>query len=454
MEQTTKQEFKTFSLAIDMVRTIGQPPFEVVAGDTGNLLCISLTNDGIPVDLTGAYTCVIFRSSIGTALQDDTNGLMLSDATGEFTLQLLPESYGAGDVSADIQVYTGKSRETLITSRRFTFRCRNALLNDKTMQANGTYPPLISATHAATEAAAIALAAAERNGDMRIDIYDEDHDGVVERADHANHASTSDMLSMKSLSYFATAESVAAISLESLGGAEALHAEQHKPGGDDPITPADIGAAYLSSMLNATLSADAWTGTAAPYRYALQLPAIHENSVVELLPAALMSEEALSMLQAANIQDGGQGNGILTLLAYGEKPTADLPIRMIVRGDLGDSTASSAGGGSVSDGMPTIIITDSNHEKTLAGEALDMENITYSCSNMSLAEAVSCFQNGRPIRAVLLSAAGDSTDTSQCCLHSMMTGYSLGIIIMLFLSPFDNSMLSLGWDESGIQKFS
>ena len=226
MEQETKQEFKTFSLEIDMVRTIGQPPFEVVWGDTGNLLHILLTNDGVPIDLTGAYVCVVFRSSIGTALQDETNGLTLSETAGELTLRLLPESYGAGDVSADIQVYTGEDRETLITSRRFTFRCRNALLNDKTMQANGTYPPLISATHAATEAARIALAAAENNGDMHRSVYDADADGVVNRADSAasadhalsaDAAENADCLGGNPPEHYATAESVEAISPASIG---------------------------------------------------------------------------------------------------------------------------------------------------------------------------------------------------------------------------------------------
>ena len=116
-----EQEVKTYALAIDMVRTIGQPPFEVVWGDTGNVLHITLTNDGAPVNLADRYVCVVFRSGGGTALQDHTNGLSLLDAAaGVFSLRLLPQSYDAGDVSADIQVYSGENRETLITSRRFT----------------------------------------------------------------------------------------------------------------------------------------------------------------------------------------------------------------------------------------------------------------------------------------------------------------------------------------------
>ena len=54
-----EQEVKTYALAIDMVRTIGQPPFEVVWGDTGNVLHITLTNDGAPVNLADRYVCVV-----------------------------------------------------------------------------------------------------------------------------------------------------------------------------------------------------------------------------------------------------------------------------------------------------------------------------------------------------------------------------------------------------------
>ena len=64
------RETKRFFLTLDMVRTIRSHPFEVVDGDTGNVLEIRLENDGVPVDLTGRYVCMVFRSCIGTALQD------------------------------------------------------------------------------------------------------------------------------------------------------------------------------------------------------------------------------------------------------------------------------------------------------------------------------------------------------------------------------------------------
>lgn len=161
MEETTAREIKTFSLTLDMMRAMRSHPFEVVAGDTGNVLEVRLENDGVPVALAGRYVCMVFRSGIGTALQDTESGIALGEEPGTFSIALLPGSYGPGNVSADVQVYSGTDRSTLITSTRFTFRCRNALLSDETMRAQATYPPLIAATQAAQTAAGQAVAAAQ-----------------------------------------------------------------------------------------------------------------------------------------------------------------------------------------------------------------------------------------------------------------------------------------------------
>ena len=46
-----------------------------------------------------------------------------------------------------------------------------------------------------------------------------------------------------------------------------------------------------------------------------------------------ITAEQLKALQSANIQDGGQAANTMTLKAYGDKPTVDIPIRVIKRGD-------------------------------------------------------------------------------------------------------------------------
>ena len=132
-------------------------------------------------------------------------------------------------------------------------------------------------------------------------------------------------------------------------------------GGADPVTPAMIGAEAAGTAANLvaqhgadpgahaallaakadrsylqeiTLAAAAWSGQTAPYSLTLELAGVAADTLVELLPGAAVTAVQLDALQSANIQGGAQGNGSLTLLAFGEKPAADLPVRLVVRGDL------------------------------------------------------------------------------------------------------------------------
>ena len=108
-----------------------------------------------------------------------------------------------------------------------------------------------------------------------------------------------------------------------------------KGNGSGGVTTATKGTDYAgtSETITATLLAASWTGTSAPYTYTLAVNGVTANSNQELLPALTITEEQLTALQAANIQDGGQAANSVTLTAFGDKPTIDLPIRVIVRGD-------------------------------------------------------------------------------------------------------------------------
>lgn len=106
------------------------------------------------------------------------------------------------------------------------------------------------------------------------------------------------------------------------------------------ITPASIGAAskeYVDSVatgttLSVTLASASWTGDAVPYTYTISNSAITAISTQELSPATDITADQLSALQAANIIDGGQAAGSMTLKAFGEKPSVDIPVRIIVKG--------------------------------------------------------------------------------------------------------------------------
>ena len=110
------------------------------------------------------------------------------------------------------------------------------------------------------------------------------------------------------------------------------HASTHATGGSDPITPASIGAAPISTTTEATLSAASWSGDSAPYTYTLTVNGVTDTSTQEIVFATSINLEQLTAGQNANIQDGGQSANTIVLKAWGEKPTVDLPIRVIMRG--------------------------------------------------------------------------------------------------------------------------
>lgn len=106
------------------------------------------------------------------------------------------------------------------------------------------------------------------------------------------------------------------------------------------VTADSIGAAskeYVDSVatgttLSVTLASASWTGAAAPYTYTISNAAITATSTQELMPATDITADQLTALQNANIIDGGQAAGSMTLKAFGEKPSVDIPIRIIVKG--------------------------------------------------------------------------------------------------------------------------
>lgn len=106
------------------------------------------------------------------------------------------------------------------------------------------------------------------------------------------------------------------------------------------VTADSIGAAskeYVDSVVTGTtllvtLASASWTGTAAPYTYTISNSAITATSTQELMPATDITADQLTALQNANIIDGGQAAGSMTLKAFGEKPSVDIPVRIIIKG--------------------------------------------------------------------------------------------------------------------------
>ncbi|MEA4869827.1 MAG: BppU family phage baseplate upper protein [Christensenella sp.] len=304
---------KDYTITLDMMRTLPFRPFEVVEGDTGNILHVTLLNNGDPMNLNGCKINIAFASSSGFAMQDETSGIVKTSEAGSFDVSLMPTAYGAGNVSADVQIYSGENSATLVTSTRFDFRCRKSLISGDIIRANNAYPPLVEAARVANEAAAYALAAAAR--------IDTDIGELNVQADWNEQDETQDA--------FIRNKPVIPL-VEGNIGAALMHASRHAANGADAISPAAISAARKSALEAAALLAANWAGQS----YTLALASVSASSAVEILPALSITEEQLEALQAANLQDGGQAAGSITLTAFGDVPAIDLPIRVIIRGDL------------------------------------------------------------------------------------------------------------------------
>lgn len=108
-----------------------------------------------------------------------------------------------------------------------------------------------------------------------------------------------------------------------------------KGDGAGGVTAAAAGTDYSGpkATVTATLLASGWTGSEAPFVYTLAIAGVTATSYQELLPAVNITAEQLKALQAANITDGGQAAGSMTLKAYGKVPTVGIPIRVIKEGE-------------------------------------------------------------------------------------------------------------------------
>lgn len=106
--------------------------------------------------------------------------------------------------------------------------------------------------------------------------------------------------------------------------------------------------ANKSTVSYVTLESGAWTGTESPYVLVLSISGVTSDSAIEITLGDATGEQALACAEAQILRIT-QDAGSLTLYAYGDKPTVDIPVILIFRGDL-----SSAGGGSGGD-TPSIV---------------------------------------------------------------------------------------------------
>ena len=155
---------KRFSIALDIKRPTANRDFEVVEGDNSNVLEVTLTDDGAPVDLAGCRVCAVFSKSDGNTAQQDTDGHGIAvNLPNKLTISLYTTSVAPGLVECELQVYSEEGNTVLSTSAKFNFMCRRGIANDDTIEATDEWPLLVGMMLRveAAEEAEILRAAAE-----------------------------------------------------------------------------------------------------------------------------------------------------------------------------------------------------------------------------------------------------------------------------------------------------
>ena len=138
---------KVFDVDLDIKRPSSHRDFTVVNGDNGNRINVTLMDGDSPVDLAGCRIIAAFSRADGsTSLQDSgvqNGGVTISpDDASKVAIDLFPASFSPGVVECELQIYSDASLSTLVTTARFNFICREAIVNSSTVQASAEYPLL------------------------------------------------------------------------------------------------------------------------------------------------------------------------------------------------------------------------------------------------------------------------------------------------------------------------
>lgn len=92
--------------------------------------------------------------------------------------------------------------------------------------------------------------------------------------------------------------------------------------------------ANKSTVENTVLTANEWIGDIAPYTNSVSVIGVNADNFIEVLAPSSITDEQYEAFSSANITKVTQSDGSITLYAYGTKPVIDLPITVIIRGDL------------------------------------------------------------------------------------------------------------------------
>jgi len=265
------EQFKRHYVSVDMYKT-SSDTFEVVEGDTANLIIITLTDRGNPVDLTDCKVLVVFvRGGVPAQQDTDGNGVTISgEHHNIITVDLYSSSYVNGSNTAEVVVLSGESFGRQATSAWFNFKARRARINNSTILAVPQFPLLSKMLETLGNIArGVQAKWSTTNTEDPTFIQDKPVIGTDIQAPTNSLTVNYSPVGTDAVPIFRTGTGHLKTTFASILGyirtqldtyfASYTHKTRHAAGGADALSPSDIGAATASDItaINTNLSTKA-----------------------------------------------------------------------------------------------------------------------------------------------------------------------------------------------------
>lgn len=137
----------TYTATLDIKRRTPHRPL-IIEGDAGVLLDLSLTDNGVAMDITGLYARCVFRRSDGRTVlvseSDDPCPMTVTKATGRIVITVPRTCFRDGDNFLQVQILDGDPDSGTCLSSTFPLllRAYNCLLTNEAVEESVEFPIL------------------------------------------------------------------------------------------------------------------------------------------------------------------------------------------------------------------------------------------------------------------------------------------------------------------------
>lgn len=128
-----------------------------------------------------------------------------------------------------------------------------------------------------------------------------------------------------------TDKTVSAVMAEAIAGLQSDKADKTTVSAlSKSLLDVDTKKGDKASVKQAEIPASSWLGDTVPYQCTVQIPGVTASSIVELGISSTAAKDQVRAWLDAQIVDGGQGAGTITLKAFGWKPAVNLPVNAAI----------------------------------------------------------------------------------------------------------------------------